>query len=98
MSEPDLRPLYRVLNDLIDEMVELREAVSLFEKQVLDKAAPLPSASLVTKVRKPRQKKTIQTSSQTDLPLQEVQENLDDKLQVISYVDEMVQEHQKDVQ
>ena len=65
MTEPDLRALYRVLNDLIDEMCELREAVALFEKQVLNKTAPIPIAT-VKKPRKARAKKTIETSCETD--------------------------------
>lgn len=65
MTEPDLRPLYRVLNDLIDEMVELREAVCLLEKQILNKTAPIPTET-IKKPRKARVKKTTETSCETD--------------------------------
>lgn len=88
MTEPDLRPLYRVLNDLVDEMVELREAVALFEKQVLNKTAPLPSAT-VKKPRKARAKKTTETSCETDCSLVPLPGSLTDTSLTTSSADAM---------
>lgn len=87
MTEPDFRGVYSVLNDLIDEMCELREAVALFEKQVLNKTAPIPIAT-VKKPRKARAKKTIQTSSETDSLLVVPPEIPDDKSLTTSCADE----------
>lgn len=87
MTEPDFRGVYSVLNDLIDEMCELREAVALFEKQILNKTAPIPIAT-VKKPRKARAKKTIQTSSETDSLLVVPPEIPDDKSLTTSCADE----------
>lgn len=60
--QTDLRALYRVLNQLVGEMIELRDAVELLEKQVLAKVAPMPSEQ----VKKPRKKKITQKTSEKD--------------------------------
>jgi len=63
MTDPDLRALYHVLNKLVKEMIELRDAVELLEKQVLEKVAPLPSEQ----VKKPKKKLTEKTSGKDSL-------------------------------
>lgn len=88
MTEPDFRGVYSVLNDLIDEMCELREAVALFEKQVLNKTAPIPIAT-VKKPRKARAKKTIEMSCETDSLLVVLPGSLTDTALTTSCADAM---------
>lgn len=45
----DLRPLFKALNECIDELVELRETTALLEKQILEQVAPIPAATVVKK-------------------------------------------------
>ena len=73
MSERDFEQLLHVLEEAVKEMMELKEAVSLLEKQILDKVAPLP----IQTVRRPR-KKVTQTSFEKD-SLEVSQKSLDDK-------------------
>lgn len=52
------------LNDLIDILVDLREAVAAFDKAITDKLHPLPLTAVEKppkKERKPRVKKQLET-------------------------------------
>lgn len=73
----DFRPLYKALNDLVDEMVDMRETVALLEKQIIAKVAPLPIET-AKKPRKPR------TARKKDSLLVAPAETPDDKSQVTS--------------
>lgn len=80
MKKTPFQDLYQILNELIDEMCELRESASLLEKQIISEAAPLP----IQTTKAPRRKRVSQKLSETDSQTAQPGKSPEDKSQGVS--------------